>query len=132
MKNTLKLTNPIMINDKRVDELDYDTNEITPALFCEAEARQRRAAGIAVATPIAEAAFSLHMYMGFAAILAINPGYDFADMERIHGVDTLNVMGVGRNFMLKLEESKVSTSDEQSETTQKPSTQALQSSEDGE
>ena len=128
MKNTLKLTNPIMINNEKVAELTYDTNEITAALFAEAETRKKIAAGsrnVAI-VPAAEFDFSLHLYLFFAAVVAVNPGYDFADVERIHGCDVVEAMAIGRDFILKSEKSKGSTSDEQSETTPKPSTQASQ------
>ena len=132
MKKSLKLKNPIMINNEPVSELTYDTNEITAVLFAEAEARQRKAAGTAVATPVAEAAFSLHLYLGFAAVISVNPQYDFTDLERIHGVDALELMGVGRNFILKLEKSEEGGSDKQSETIPEPSTpQSENSNEEG-
>ena len=64
MKSTLKLTNPIMINNEKVSELTYDTNEITAAMFSEAEARKKIAAGTknVSITPTAEFDFSFHLY----------------------------------------------------------------------
>lgn len=126
MKNTLKLKNPIKINGVDVSELSYDTNEITPQLFAHAEALKKSAAGLknVAIVPAVEFDFSLHMYLGFAAIIAVNPSYDFSDMERIHGSDTVDVMKIGRNFILGSEESAESNSDDASETTAEPSTQA--------
>ena len=126
MKNTLKLENPIMIDNKSVSELTYDTNEITAVLFAEAEGRRKVAAGsknVAI-IPAAEFDFSLHLYLGFAAIVAVNPGYDFTDLERIHGKDIIEVMGIGRNFILQSEKSEESNSGEQSEIIPEPSLQA--------
>lgn len=128
MKKILKLSNPIMINNVQVAELAYDTNEITAALFSEAETRKKIAAGsrnVAI-VPAAEFDFSLHLYLFFAAVVAVNPGYDFSDVERIHGKDVIEAMTIGRDFILGSEKSAESTSDEQSENTAELSTQASQ------
>lgn len=126
MKNTLKLANPIMVNNQQVAELTYDTNEITGALFAEADIRRKVAAGtknVAI-VPAVEFDFGLHPYMGFAAVIAVNPQFDFSDLERIHGTDLIKLMEIGRNFLLKSEELTPEPTDEQSETTAKLSTQA--------
>lgn len=126
MKNTLKLANPIMVNNQQVTELTYDTNEITGALFAEADVRRKVAAGTKNVTivPAVEFDFGLHPYVGFAAVIAVNPQFDFSDLERIHGIDMVKFMEVGRNFLLKSEGSHQENSDEQSETTAKLSMQA--------
>ena len=131
MKNTLKLKNPIMVNNAQVAEVAYDADEITALLFAEAEARRKTAAGSknVVITPAAEFDFGLHLYLGFAAILAVNPALDFSDVERIHGADLVKVMQIGRDFLLKSDGSAENNSDEQSETTPEPSTQAPKTSE---
>ena len=134
MKCTLKLKNPIMINNSRVTELDYDSNEITAVMFAEAEAKRKIAAGtrnVAI-VPAIEFDFGLHLYLGFEAIVAVNPGIDISDLERIHGIDIMEVMTIGRNFTLKREQSEPDSSDEQSETMQEPIIQASQNSNDGE
>lgn len=133
MKRTLKLEHPIMVNNESVAELIYDSDEITSVLFAEAEARCRSAAGRNIAiTPAVEFDFSLHLYLGFAAILAVNPQLDFADVERIKGRDIVEVMRAGRNFILKSEKSKESSSDAPSETTAEPFTSASETSNEGE
>ena len=127
MKNTLKLINPIKINNKDVAEMDYDTNEITVALFAEAEGKRKVAAGMKNVgiTPAAEFDYGLHIYIGMAAIIAVNPDYDFSDLERIKGHDTVALMGIGRNFILKSEpESPESDSGELAATTPESTTQA--------
>ena len=126
MKNTLKLANPIMVNNQQITELTYDTNEITGVLFAEADVRRKVAAGTKNVTivPAAEFDFGLHPYVGFAAVIAINPQFDFSDLERIHGIDMIKLMEIGRNFLLKSEASPQGNSDEQSETTAKLSIQA--------
>lgn len=124
MTGTFRLHNPIDINGKSHETLAYDTNEITALLFTEAEAKRKSAAGLknVTITPAVEFDFGLHLYLGFAAIIAKNPECDFTDMERIHGTDLIDIMAVGRNFLLKSEDATPSSSDEPSETTPKPTT----------
>ena len=77
----------------------------------------------------AEFDFGLHLYLGYAAIIAVNPSYDFSDMERIKGHDVVEVMQIGRNFMLASDKaSPESDSDEHTETTPESTTQAPQTS----
>lgn len=126
MKGIIKLVNPITVNDKKTTELHYNTEDITGQMFCEADAKRRIAAGtknVAIA-PAAEFDYGLHLYLGFAACIAAAPELDFSDLERIHGVDVVEVMAVGRNFILKSEDSAQSNSDEHIETTAAPTTQA--------
>ena len=126
MKGTIKLVNPILVNGKNVAELQYNTEEITGQLFCEADAKRRIAAGaknVSIA-PAAEFDYGLHLYLGFAACVAATPEMDFADLERIHGADVVEVMAVGRNFILKSEDSAQNNSDEPTEATAAPTTQA--------
>ena len=126
MKGTIKLTNPITVNGKQLAQLQYNTEEITGALFCEADAKRRIAAGaknVSIA-PAAEFDYGLHLYLGFAACIAAAPEIDFSDLERIHGADIVEVMSVGRNFILRSEDSAQSNSDEPTEATAVPTTQA--------
>ena len=74
--------------------------------------------------PAAEFDYGLHLYLGFAACIAAAAELDFSDLERIHGVDVVEVMAVGRNFILKSEDSAQSNSDEPTEATAAPTTQA--------
>lgn len=134
MNGILKLENSILVDNKSVSEVSYDTNEITAALFAEADTKRRMAAGTKNVSiiPAVEFDFALHLYLGFAAIIAINPRYTFEDVARIHGADIIEVMGIGRNFILKSEASQQSSSDEQSETTAELSTQAQPTSNESE
>lgn len=123
---TIKLRNPILINNKSVSELTHDANEITPAGFAEAEYRKTRANGSkgAPSSAAVELDYSLHLYLGFAAILAVNPEYDFSDLERIKGSDVMEVMKVGRNFIIdSVGNSQDDTSESASETTPESTTQ---------
>lgn len=126
MNGILKLKNPILVNGSEVSELAYNTENITPAHFCEADAKKRTACGAknVSVTPAAELDYGLHLYLGFAAIIAANASIDFADLERIKGADVVDVMKIGRNFILKSEVSAASNSGEQSEITPDTSTQA--------
>lgn len=128
---TLKLRNPIMINGEKIAEVTYDANEIDGILFATAESKRKAAAGMknTTITPAAEFDFGLHLYLGFAAIVAVNPSYDFSDVERIKGRDVVEVMAIGRNFMLASDqEQQESDSDEPIETTPESTTQAQPSS----
>lgn len=126
-KGTLALRNPVMIDGKEVKEMTYDSNEIDGILFATAEAKKKAAAGMknASITPAAEFDFGLHLYLGFAAIVAVNPSYDFSDVERIKGRDVVEVMAIGRNFILTSElEQQESDSGEPTETTPESTTPA--------
>lgn len=127
----IKLKNPIQINGKTVSEMTYDINEITPLGFAEAEYRKTRANGSkgAPSSAAVELDYSLHLYLGFAAIVAVNPEYDFNDLERIKGADVMEVMKIGRNFIIaSVQESTEEESEKPSETTPGSTTPARQSS----
>lgn len=128
---TLKLKNPIMINGEKVTEVTYDSNEIDGILFATAESKRKAAAGMknTSITPAAEFDFGLHLYLGYAAIVAVNPSYDFSDVERIKGHDVVEVMAIGRSFMLASDqEQQENDSDAPTETTPESTTQVQQSS----
>lgn len=126
-KGELSLKNPVMIDGKEVKEMTYDSNEIDGILFATAEAKKKAAAGMknTSISPAAEFDFGLHLYLGFAAIVAANPSYDFSDVERIKGHDVVEVMAIGRNFILTSEqEQQESDSGEPTETTPESTTPA--------
>lgn len=121
----IKLRNPILINNKQVTELTYDSNEITPSGFAEAEYHKTRANGSkgAPSSAAVELDYAMHLYLGFAAIIAVNPGYDWADLERIKGADVMEVVKVGRNFIIdSVDASQDDTSENASETTPESTT----------
>ena len=114
MNGNITLKNPILVNGQEVNSLAYNAEGITSSLFCEADARKRAAGGaksVSIA-PAAELDYSLHLYLGFAAIIAATPSVDFSDLERIKGADVVDIMKIGRNFILKSEDSPENNSDE--------------------
>ena len=134
MISTITLKNPIMIDGKTVSEITVNTDEITGILYAEADTKKRIAAGtknVAI-VPAVEFDFGLHVYIGYAAAIAANPGYSFNDLERVKGADVIKFAEVGRNFLLKSEDLESSNSDEGSEITAVPSTQAQQISNENE
>lgn len=106
MKNTLVLDNPILINGKTVEMLTYDPNEITALQFADADAHRmlatssRNSRGGSGFSNAAELDYTFHLYLGIAAVIAVNPEYDVSDLERAKGDDVRQLMGIGRNFML--------------------------------
>ena len=134
-KGKLALKNPVMIDGKEVKEVTYDSNEIDGILFATAEAKKKAAAGMnnTTITPAAELDVGLHLYLGFAAIIAVNPSYDFSDVERIKGRDVVEVMAIGRNFILTSEQGQQENdSGEPTETTPESTTQARPTSKEKE
>ena len=110
--------------------MSYDTDEISGELYAQAEAHKMKASGskggnLAGAV---ELDYSLHLYIGFAAVIAVNPSYTFEDMERIKGKSLTEFSKIGRGFFIGSGDSGADSSDEQSETTPEPSTPARQSS----
>jgi len=131
MNGQINLKNAIEINGNKVKTLTYDTDAITAAQFAEADARKMRASGAKGGnlSGAVELDYSFHLFLGFAAIVAVNPEIDFSDLERIKGYDVMEVMKVGRNFIMKQgADSPADDSVEQSETTPEPSTPQSQSS----
>ena len=125
MQGKLTLVNPIKIDGKNVKQIKYDTNELTPELFAEAETRNAKAGHAnGNRSGAMELDYPLHLYLGFAAVLAVNEGYTFEDLERVKGRDIIEISVIGRNFIMKSEGSEGETSDEQSETSPESTTQA--------
>lgn len=133
MKNTLTLENHLKINNKSYKELSYDTNEITAQAFAEADAHKMKASGSKGGnlSGAAELDYGLHLYLGFAAIIAVNPEIDMTDLERIKGFDVMKIMRIGRDFISgkSAAPSSPSSSGEPSGTTPEPSTHQSETSE---
>lgn len=124
MENTLKLKTPLMIDGEKVAEFKYDTDEITVQLYKtaakKAEAGKMDASGVTIT--MAEIDYDMHLYLGYAAIIAVNPSVDWADLDRLKGSDITAVMNIGRNFILTADDVAAETSAEPSESTPELST----------
>lgn len=127
----ITLKNPVLINGKQVTELNYDTNEITGVLFAEAEARKSSGKTMSI-VPASEFDTSLHIYLGYAAVIAADPSVDWSDLERVKGSDIVQFMRIGRNFMLGVSEkdSPAENSEEPTETSAEYITPAYQISDE--
>lgn len=130
-KNTLVLDNPITINGQVVKELTYDPQEITADLFniaCAKSSSLQKTQSVSL--KFKENDHALHLYLGMMAIIAVNPGIDVTDLERIKGFDVLSLTNIGHFFTLRREAavSEENSSDEQSENTANTSTQASEKS----
>lgn len=125
MIETIKLRNPIEINGKKVKELSYDLDLITPAAFAEANGKKSKSVGATnISGATAELDYTFHLYLAFAAIIAVDPEIDYADLERITGRDVGTLMQIGRGFFIELDDSAQSSSEEPSEITPESITQA--------
>lgn len=122
-KNILILDNPIEINDKKVSKLAYDAQEITVDLYMSACAKAAAATAIggasAASIKIKEVDYNLHLFIGMAAVIAVNPEIDFSDLERVKGFDLLDLANIGSFFIMRrsAEPSDRSDSENSDETT---------------
>lgn len=119
-KNTLILDNPIQINGNTIKELTYDPQEITAEQFSIACAKSSAMEKSKTVTlKVKENDYSLHMYLGMMAVIAVNPEIDVADLERIKGFDILSLTNIGTFFTLRRQAaiSEENNSDEPSAAT---------------
>ena len=126
-KHTLVLDNPILINNEKVKELTYDPQEITAEHFSIACAKSAALEKTKTLTlKVKENDYSLHLYLGMMAVIAVNPTIDVSELERIKGFDVLSLTNIGHFFTLRKQAapSEESSSDEQSENTASTSTAA--------
>ena len=70
--------------------------------------------------------YALHLYLGMFAVIAVNPGIDIIDLERIKGFDVLKLTDIGMLFTYRRSEatSEQKPSAEPSESTAEHSTPA--------
>lgn len=101
MKDTLTLENPILINGTHVSEFTYDAQEITAVQFSEACARSAALDKTKAFTlKMRENDYALHLYLGFMAIIAVNPDIDITDLERMKGQDINHTANIGLLFTI--------------------------------
>lgn len=123
------LENPILVNGNTVSELSYNTDKITALQFIEACAKSAAIDKTqAVTVKLKENDYALHMYLGFMAVIAVNPQIDITDLERITGTDILKLTNIGMVFTVgkSAVSSEENSSDEQSENTVVTSTPVLE------
>lgn len=95
-ENPIKLRVPVLINGVEREELAW-TDEITVEQFLRADSL---AHGQRAANAITEMDNGLHFWLGVMMIVAANPEIDPKDLEQIKGKDVMDVMRVGRFFVL--------------------------------
>lgn len=120
MKNTLTLQEPILINGKEVSELKYDATEITNDLFLQACSQSAEISKTKTfSLKVRENDYALHLYLGYMAIIAVNPDIDIADLQRVKGFDLLQIADIGLLFTMRKSEAHLeeSNSEEQSAST---------------
>lgn len=115
MTQKITLHTPIEIDGETRSELSYDPSQITISQFAAAEAAAKKKATNLVA--IAEFDYTFHFYLGAYSIIAVNPSIDVTDIERIKGLDIMQLIEVGRFFTMRSDEHAASKSDERSATT---------------
>ena len=82
--------------------LKYDFEEIDIVTFKQANAFASRVPGLSMdgTVQIMENDYNIHLYLGFAAIAAVNPDITIRDLERIKGIDLNVIQEKGRNFTM--------------------------------
>lgn len=99
---TFKLIKPLLVNGKNKKSFKYDFNEIDIVTLKQAGAFAQKVPGNNTdgAMYIMENDYNYHLYLGFAAIVAVNPDVTFRDLERIKGIDLNIIQAAGRNFSI--------------------------------
>jgi hypothetical protein len=133
MQETIKLTTSIFVNGVERKEFIYDVDEITVELFAMAELAKIKAVSNKDPFALIEGDQLLHLYLGFAAIIAKNPELDFAQINEIKGKDIIRVVKIGRNFIVYAAEQVFTEEnlEEQSEVTPAPLIPLSQNLENG-
>lgn len=97
----IKLFKPLLVNGTERNELTYDFEEIGINDFKQAGALASAIPGVtAESIKQMENDYNYHLYMGFAAICAVNKDVTMRDLERLKGLDLNQVQEKGRNFTL--------------------------------
>ncbi|MDE5756978.1 MAG: hypothetical protein K2H85_00045 [Allobaculum sp.] len=92
-KGTLKLKKPIEINGKEIYSLSFDSEQIDLDLMsqAEAQARQKRPPNDTSLMTLGETDYTYHLFLGMAAVIAVNPWIDWEDLKRVKGNDLKTV-----------------------------------------
>lgn len=97
-QGAIDLVHSIKINGKNYKTLSYDMREITAAQFSEASMKGKTVA-------VKECDHSFHLYLGFMGIIAVNQEIDISDLERMKGMDLVQVTNLGLGFICGVLES---------------------------
>ena len=113
---TLKLTNPLMINGEQRDSLTYDLSLLDINGVTRAQVLKGRIAGPSAASipQVAQTDMALHICLGMEAIIAANKDISEEDLMRLKGYDLNQLGNIGMHFFIK----PASQTSEQSETQQ--------------
>lgn len=111
----IKLSKPLLVNGKELNELPYDLENVTSDQFIKAESVAKSKA-TDFTFGVAENDYAFHLELGFAAIMAADGSIDQSDLERITGRDLIEVMRVGRNFIGDSSESQDEATSESEES----------------
>ncbi len=122
-QGTLKLRKPIEINGKEIRTLTFDVEQIDFDLMSAAESLSRKAQKTDDPT-LGETDRTYHLFLGMAAIIAVNPWIDWGDLKRLKGIDLKAVGNIGRNFFMAPGALEEETSEEPQEFIVDISTQA--------
>lgn len=124
--NILVLDTPILIDGKEVAELPYNATEITIPLYMEACAKAAAASfsggGQANAMRVKEVDYNLHVYLGMASVIAVNPNISFDDLERVKGFDILDLANIGNFFIYRKSAEPSGRSDSENSVEVTPAT----------
>lgn len=125
LKGVLKLRKSIEINGKEIHSLSFDSEQIDLDLMSQAEtqARQKRSAKDTVTMTLGETDYTYHLFLGMAAVIAVNPWIDWEDLKRIKGNDLKMLGNIGRLFFMEQGVLEDETSEELPELTVDISTQ---------
>ncbi len=114
----IHLSKPIQINGTTVKELTYDMDEITMDLQARAEGESKKLASRGGSySPVQETDYTYHTCLGIAAVLAVNPSYDWSDMKRVKGRDLKKLNAIGRAYFFGSEASEDDSFESASEPT---------------
>ena len=98
----IQLLKPLLVNGKNQKVFKYDFEEIDIVLFKQAGGFAQRVPGLGMdgTVQIMENDYNYHLYLGFAAIAAVNKDVTMRDLERIKGIDLHVIQEIGRNFTM--------------------------------
>jgi hypothetical protein len=120
----IRLRKPLLIDGKERWELTYDADEITGDAYIAAENAAAQVTNESnFKAGIFELDYTLHTYLGYAAIIAVNPDIGILDLKRIKGYDNVQITRIGRNFITEgsEDESKEKTDPDESPSEVTPS-----------